>query len=100
MSIPQVNAADRDEDAKAADEQSLRPKLEASEARFRNVIEANADGMVVVFTDGVIAFANPAATTLLGRRAHDLVAGLRHSPRRRRNNRGPCPSRGHAVARR
>jgi two-component system CheB/CheR fusion protein len=47
--------------------------LRASDVRFRNVIEANADGMIVVLGDGTIAYANPAATTLLGRTAEDLA---------------------------
>jgi signal transduction histidine kinase len=52
---------------------ALAQDLRASEARFRNVIEANADGVIVVRQDGVIAYANPAATSLLGRRAEVLV---------------------------
>ena len=48
--------------------------LRASEARFRNVIEANADGVIVVVRDAAIAFANPAATALLGRKAEELSA--------------------------
>lgn len=38
-----------------------RKALEASEARFRNVIERNADGVVVVSRDGIILYMNPAA---------------------------------------
>jgi signal transduction histidine kinase len=38
-----------------------RRALEASEARFRNVIERNADGVVVVSRDGIILYMNPAA---------------------------------------
>src|SRR5579885_2245128 len=47
--------------------------LEASEARFRNLIERNADGILVVRPDGIIRYANPAATELLRRPASELV---------------------------
>ena len=50
-----------------------RRELEASEARFRTLIERNADGIVLVRPDGVIRFANPAAEALLGRPARQLV---------------------------
>jgi PAS domain-containing protein len=43
------------------------------EARFRVLIEASADGVLVVGRDGIIAFANPAACVLLGRRANELI---------------------------
>jgi signal transduction histidine kinase/ActR/RegA family two-component response regulator len=47
--------------------------LEASEARFRKLIESNADGILVVGPDGMIRYANPAATVLLDRPASELV---------------------------
>lgn len=47
--------------------------LQASEARLRQIIERNADGMVVVDRDGAIRFANPAAEALMGRQARELV---------------------------
>jgi signal transduction histidine kinase/ActR/RegA family two-component response regulator len=47
--------------------------LATSEARFRNLIQKNADGMLVVRRDGIIGFVNPAAEELLGRRAEDLI---------------------------
>jgi PAS domain S-box-containing protein len=50
--------------------------LAASEARFRNLIEKTADGVVVVSADGVIHYANPAAEALLGRSAGDLIGAL------------------------
>ncbi|MHB1561724.1 MAG: hybrid sensor histidine kinase/response regulator [Isosphaeraceae bacterium] len=49
------------------------PALEASEARFRNIIEKNADGILVVRHDGTIRYVNPAATRLLNRPAADLI---------------------------
>ncbi|MFL5898644.1 MAG: PAS domain S-box protein, partial [Solirubrobacterales bacterium] len=51
----------------------LRPAPEAGEARFRALIEAGADGVLVVERDGAIGFANPAACDLLGRHAEDLI---------------------------
>ncbi|HZV07386.1 MAG TPA: ATP-binding protein [Gemmataceae bacterium] len=47
--------------------------LAASEARFRNLIEKTADGVVVVSADGMICYVNPAAETLLGRRSGELL---------------------------
>lgn len=44
----------------------LRSDLERSEARFRDVIERNADAIVVVDEQGVVRFANEAATRLFG----------------------------------
>src|SRR3954447_8969229 len=43
------------------------------EERFRSLIEAGADGMLVVRKDGLIGFANPAACALLARDAGPLV---------------------------
>jgi signal transduction histidine kinase len=54
---------------------ALRKALQASEARFRNIIEKNADGVIVVRRDGRICFVNPAAVELLGRSASDLLGG-------------------------
>src|SRR5262249_53018525 len=51
----------------------LRQALEASEARFRNTIENNADGVLVVGRDGRIRYANRAAQDLLGRSAGELL---------------------------
>ncbi len=52
---------------------AIDPALEASEARFRNIIEKNADGILVVRHDGMIRYVNPAATLLLNRPAVQLV---------------------------
>ena len=49
------------------------PALEASESRFRKLIESNADGILVVRPDGMLRYANPAATVLLNRTAGELV---------------------------
>ena len=56
------------------DDQSRRAgEAPSDEERFRRLIEADADGMLVVDPDGTIGFANPAACDLLGRPASDLV---------------------------
>src|ERR1044071_9021591 len=47
--------------------------LERSEARFRDVIERNADAIVVVDRRGVIRFANATAATLFGRPREALI---------------------------
>jgi len=47
--------------------------LQASEARFRKVVEKNADAMLVVNDQGVVRFANPAAQALFGLEAQALV---------------------------
>jgi two-component system CheB/CheR fusion protein len=48
-------------EAAGSEQDRYRKALEASEARFRNVIERNADGVVVVSRDGIILYMNPAA---------------------------------------
>ncbi len=50
-----------------------REALEASEARFRNVIERNADGVVVVSRDGIILYMNPAAEEMFQCAADECV---------------------------
>ncbi len=54
----------------------IRQALAASEARFRELVERSADGILVVRDSGVIVFANPAAQALLGRPANELVGAL------------------------
>lgn len=51
----------------------LRETLRQSEARFRDVIERNADAIVVIDADGVIRFANQEADKLFGGAAGGLV---------------------------
>ncbi len=46
---------------------------ESDEEGFRRLIEAGADGMLVVALDGTIELANPSACALLGRAERDLV---------------------------
>ena len=52
---------------------TLSAALSASEARFRGIIEMNADGIFVIGRDGTILFANPAATSLLERKRDELI---------------------------
>ncbi|MFC1895735.1 PAS domain S-box protein [Thermodesulfobacteriota bacterium] len=54
-----------------------------SELRFRDIIEANADGIIIVDREGVVQFCNEAAKHLLGRRQGQLIGssfGLPLSP--------------------
>src|SRR5690349_12553100 len=55
---------------------ALRRALQVSEARFRNTIEKNADGVIVVSRSGVLRFVNPAAEALLGRTASQLLGQM------------------------
>ncbi|MEZ4638690.1 MAG: response regulator [Caldilineaceae bacterium] len=50
-----------------------RAALQESEARLRQVVEASADGMMVVDGEGVVRFANPAAQALFEREDSELV---------------------------
>jgi len=50
--------------------------LRESEARFRTLIEKNADGIVIVDRDGIMRFVNPAAEALFGREAEELLGAL------------------------
>lgn len=49
--------------------------LAASEARFRDVIEQNADAIIVIDRAGVVRFANVMATRLFGGRRSALIGG-------------------------
>jgi len=47
--------------------------LRRSETNFREVITNSADSMVIVGTDGIVRFVNPAAESLFGRKADELA---------------------------
>lgn len=47
--------------------------LQESELRLRNIIERNADGMIIVDENGIVRFANPAAEKLFRRRREKLI---------------------------
>jgi len=50
--------------------------LRTAENNFHNVINKNADGMVVIDTNGIIRFTNPAAQVLWGRKEEELKGQL------------------------
>jgi len=47
--------------------------LQASEARFRRIIDNDADGIVIVDGNGIIRFVNPAAESFFDRKAKELL---------------------------
>ena len=51
-------------------------ELQASEARLRNLITKNADGIIIVDRDGIVQFVNPAAESLFNRPAAELIGSL------------------------
>jgi len=51
----------------------LARELEATREQLRNLIERNADAILVVDQSGVVRFANPAAERLFRQSTHDLV---------------------------
>lgn len=48
-------------------------ELQAKESRFRTIIERNADGMIIVDSQGIVRFVNPAAEHLFHRCADELL---------------------------
>lgn len=75
--------------------------LRASEARFRNLIERNADGIIVVSPTGTIRFMNPAAESLLNCRSDDCIGmlfGIPIVPGDRTELDVPAPDRSGTVA--
>jgi signal transduction histidine kinase len=54
-------------------ESDLARELEATREQLRNLIERNADAIVVTDGSGLVRFVNPAAERLFGRSAADLV---------------------------
>ncbi len=50
--------------------------LMASESRSRTIIEKNMDGIIIVGRNGIIRFVNPAAESLFGSKAEELVGEL------------------------
>lgn len=59
---------------------ALARRLRRGEARFRDLIEQNADAIVVVDQAGIVRFANPAATRLFGRDRSALVGSAFGAP--------------------
>ena len=48
-------------------------RLESAEARFRKMIEENADGIVIMDRNGTVVFVNPSAESLFARKAEDFL---------------------------
>src|SRR4051812_18959008 len=63
----------RSRPASDADVLRLTRELERSEARFRDVIERNADAILVIDEAAMICFANHAACVLFGQSPENLV---------------------------
>lgn len=59
---------------------ALARRLRRGEARFRELIERNADAIVVVDRGGIVRFANPAAARLFGRDRVALVGSAFGAP--------------------
>ncbi|BDV42925.1 hypothetical protein GURASL_18480 [Geotalea uraniireducens] len=53
--------------------EDLSQALQASETRFRNVVTASADGMIIVDEHGIIMLVNPAASALFNRATEELL---------------------------
>ncbi len=51
----------------------FRQQLARSEARFRAMIENNADGVIIVNENGLVLYLNPAAEKILGLQAEDFI---------------------------
>jgi signal transduction histidine kinase len=47
--------------------------LQSSEARLRNIIEKNADGIIIVNGNGIVSLVNPAAESIFGRKIEELL---------------------------
>ena len=47
--------------------------VETTQQRFKNIIEKNADGILIVDQEGYVQFANPAAEALFGRLVEELT---------------------------
>lgn len=65
---------------KTIDQHHEHQALQASEARFRNMITSNADGIVLVDDEGIVIFVNPAAEALFGLSADQLQGTAYGSP--------------------
>ena len=48
-------------------------ELQSCEARFRNVINRNADGIIIIDASGIVRFVNRTAESLFGRKADELI---------------------------
>ncbi len=60
----------------ALERQRMQRAVQASEARFRCLIDQNTDGVVVVDHQGLVRFVNPAAKRMFQRRADEMVGAV------------------------
>jgi signal transduction histidine kinase/CheY-like chemotaxis protein len=51
-------------------------ELQSCESRFRNLINKNADGIIIVDREGILRFINPAAESLFNHEASELLGTL------------------------
>ena len=51
-------------------------ELKKSEARLRKIIDKNADGIILITLDGIVRFVNPAAESMIGRTARQLLGEM------------------------
>lgn len=56
-----------------SERKNMEEALRDSEARYRGIIESNADAVVIVDREGIVHFINPAAEILFGRTADELI---------------------------
>jgi PAS domain S-box-containing protein len=74
----------RDEGTLLEAYQNLKNQLSASRARFKNIIEGNSDGMLIVDQDdGTVFYLNAAAEQMLGRPREELIGEVIGFPIRR-----------------
>jgi PAS domain S-box-containing protein len=75
--VQDITERKRMEDALRKGEMQLRriteEKLRSTESSFRRVIASSADGVVVVDTNGIVRYVNPASEALFGRSAGEMV---------------------------
>ena len=55
-------------------------ELQESKSRLQNIINNNADGIIIVDYKGIVRFVNPAAETIFSRKKEELVGELFGSP--------------------
>jgi PAS domain S-box-containing protein len=60
----------------ATERKGMEEALRLSKESFSNIIQKNADGIIIVGRDGLVRFVNPAAEALFGRKADELVGEM------------------------
>ena len=72
----EVSKANRLLKEEIAEHKKAENALRDSEANFRRVSVASPDGIVIVDRTGIVRFVNPAAESLFGRQAEELLGGV------------------------